>query len=308
MSDPETFLTEVYVLIDDYLRSLPVRLVRPGPKAALAVSEVITLAVLSQWSCFASERAFYRYAEVHLGALFPTLPHRTQFNRQVRRWQAVIAQVGVKLGRALAPAVPYEVIDSTAVPVRNVNRRGSGWLDTELDVGWSSRLRWYSGFHLLACASPEGVVTGIGVAPASVNDRHLADTFFAARAVPDPRLPAVGRSCTSIYLADKGFGGQDVEHHWRTAYGVTVLSTPQRDRKTRIWSRQLRHWLKRHRQIIETVFGRMIRCFRLDALRPHTLEGALARIATTVTLHNVTIWLNRQAGRPDLATTDVLTL
>lgn len=305
MRDPETFLTEVYVLIDDLVESPPVR---SGPRPALARSEVITLAIMSQWSCFASEREFYRYAEQHLRGLFPTLPHRTQFNRQLRRWQAVIAQVGTTLGRTLAPAVPYEVIDATAVPVRNVHRRGSGWLGQELDIGWSSRLRWYTGFHLLACASPTGVVTGIGAGPASVNDRHLAETFFATRHTPAVRLPSVGRPCTAIYLADTGFGGRAVEDRWRHGYGVTVLSPPQTDRRSRVWSRRLRRWVTRRRQIIETVFGRMIRCFRLDALRPHTLDGALARLATIVTLHNITIWRNRQAGQPDLATTTVFTL
>lgn len=48
MSDPETFLTEVYVLVDDLVTTLSSSTQRrPGPTPALSVSETITLAVMS---------------------------------------------------------------------------------------------------------------------------------------------------------------------------------------------------------------------------------------------------------------------
>ena len=307
MNDPESVLTEVYVVVDDLLSTLlPVVPGRPGPPPALAPSEVITLAVMSQWARFRSERDFYRYAEQRLRALFPQLPSRPQYNRQVRRWADLIAQVGVTLGHALAGDAPYEVIDTTAVPVRNVQRRGAGWLAQEVDIGWSSRLGWYEGVHLLTCTSPSGVLTGMGAGPASTQDRRLAETFFAERTQPGPRLPAVGTSCGHTYLADMGFGGRAVERRWREHYGVTLICPPQPDRKSRRWPPALRAWLTTHRQIIETVHARVLRWFRLDANRPHTLIGILAMLAATVALHNITIWLNRYHGRPDLAIAEVL--
>jgi hypothetical protein len=45
---------------------------------------VVTLAIFSRWNRFGSERNFYRYARRHLRDAFPTLPHRSQFNRLVR--------------------------------------------------------------------------------------------------------------------------------------------------------------------------------------------------------------------------------
>ncbi|MDQ5830361.1 MAG: hypothetical protein M3324_11000 [Actinomycetota bacterium] len=44
----------------------------------------MTLAIFSRWNRFSSERNFYRYARRHLRDAFPTLPHRSQFNRLVR--------------------------------------------------------------------------------------------------------------------------------------------------------------------------------------------------------------------------------
>lgn len=307
MNDPETFLIEVYVLVDDLVpRLVPPDQHRPGPAPALSVSEVITLALMSRWARFRSERDFYRYAETRLRPLFPRLPSRTQFNRQLRRWSDLIAQIAVTLGHQLADKAAYEVLDSTAVPTRNAKRRGHGWLAGDADIGWSNRLGWYEGFHLLTCATPDGAVTGFGAGTASANDRHLAETFFAERAAPTSRLPSIGSPVANHYLADMGFGGQACEARWLTNYQATIVCPPQPDRRTRVWPPALRQWLIHHRQIIETVHARLISAFRLDAHRPHTLTGALTAIAASIAIHNVTILLNRRHGRPDLAYAEIL--
>lgn len=307
MSDPETFLLEVYVLVDDLVTTLPAAtVIRPGPAPALSVSETITLAVMSQWARFRSERDFYRYADACLRPLFPTLPSRPQYNRQVRRWGPVIAEVGAALGQELAHADAYEVIDATAVPVRNAKRRGPGWLAGLVDISWSNRLGWYEGVHLLTCAGASGVLTGLGAGPATTQDRSLAETFFALRGHRPAVLPSVGQSLGQPYLADMGFGGHACEQRWRTTYGVTVICPPQPDRRTRQWSTDLRHWLVRHRQIIEAVHARLMSAFRLDANRPHTLSGLLAMLAATFAAHNIAIWLNRRYHRPDLTVVGVL--
>jgi len=61
MVDTDTFLTTLYVMIDDFCKaSLPAE-VHPGPPAALSRGEVLTLAIFGQWQWFGSERGFYRY-------------------------------------------------------------------------------------------------------------------------------------------------------------------------------------------------------------------------------------------------------
>ncbi len=306
MSDPETFLTEVYVLVDDLLTPLlAAEPTRPGPAPALSPSEIVTLALMSQWARFRSGRDFYRYAEARLRPLFPTLPHRTQFLRQVLRWQAQIAQVAVAVGARLCPS-GHEVLDSTAVPTRQAKRRGPGWLPGVATIGASSRLGWYEGVRLLTCVSPTGVLTGYGLAPANTNDRTRAETFFAARAGVTSPKPTVGARHADLYLADMGFGGQACETRWRTAYDATLICPPQPDRHTRRWPGALRRWLTHHRQIIESVHARLLTAFRLDANQPHSLAGLLAAVAATIALHNVTIWLTRRHGRPGLAVVDVL--
>ena len=85
MIDVDTFLTTLYIMVDDFCKlALPPE-PHPGPQAALSQSEVVPLALFAQWQGFGSERGFYRYAQRHLRAAFPALPTREQYNRQVRR-------------------------------------------------------------------------------------------------------------------------------------------------------------------------------------------------------------------------------
>src|SRR5262245_3749343 len=85
MVDVDTFLTTLYVLVDDFcLLSLPPA-PHPGPQAALSRSAVVTLALCGQWQGFGSERGFSRYAQRHLRAAFPQLPTREPYKRQGRQ-------------------------------------------------------------------------------------------------------------------------------------------------------------------------------------------------------------------------------
>jgi hypothetical protein len=184
MVDVDTFLTILYVTVEDFCHSHPPKK-RPGPQASLSESEIITLAIFARWSRFNSERDFYRYAEARLLSAFPTLPTRPQFNRLVRSCTGLIEQIVLHLATLLgARECPYEALDSSAMPTRDCKRRGAGWLAGYADVSWSNSIGWYEGFSLLTAVDPSGVVTGFCFGSASTADQRLAETFFAVRAVP----------------------------------------------------------------------------------------------------------------------------
>jgi hypothetical protein len=303
--DPDTFLTTLYVLVDECCEALPADR-RRGPAPALARSEAVTLALYGQWGRFASERDFYRYADRRLRGAFPRLPHRTQLNRQIRREHDAIVAVGQAVAERLDVAdSEYEVLDGTPAPVRNIKRSGSGWLAGQAAIGKSSRLGWYEGFAVLIAASPDGVITGYGFGPGNTKDQTLAETFFAARQTPQPTLPGVGRPTGEPYVADSGFIGAKRHTGWAAAYGARVLCPPYRS-AAKNWPPKLRRWFGGLRQIIESVNGNLVEHFRLDHDRPHTLDGFAARLAAKVALHNACCWLNRQLGRPILAAADLL--
>ena len=75
------------------------------------------MVIFGRWSRFASERAFYRYAEANLRNAFPTLPERSQFNRLARSNRDLIEEVALHLATLLdARKCPYEALDSSAMP------------------------------------------------------------------------------------------------------------------------------------------------------------------------------------------------
>ncbi len=302
----DTFLTTLYVMVDDFCHSYPPK-TNPGPEASLSESEVITLAIFARWNRFASERDFYRYAEANLRDAFPTLPDRSQFNRLARSHIELIEAVAVHLVRLLeARRCPYEALDSSAMPVRDAKRRGDGWLAGQADIGWSNSLGWYEGFCLLISVNPQGVITGFGFAPASTKDQPLAETFFALRSEAHPRLRSVGSAALGPYVADKGFEGEENHRRWLDLYGACVVCPPKRNGRKRRWPKQLRRWAASIRQIIESVYEKLHDTFGLRRERPHDIAGLRARLAARVALHNFCIWLNEQLGRPRLAFADLL--
>lgn len=306
MIDEDTFLTTLYVEVDDFCKAnLPV-LVEPGPAASLCRSEVVTLGIFGQWARFASERDFYRYALRHWRGAFPTLPHPSQFNRLLRKHRDAIAAFFVHVAKLLDCATwAYEVLDSSGVLTRDAKRRGRGWLPGLATIGWSNRVGWYEGFHLLTAISPSGVLTGFGFASAHVHDNTMAETFFALRHHAHPRLRSVGVAASRPYIADKGFSGRENRSRWHDLYQAQVISPPTR-RSRHPWPKARRRWLASLRQIVETVNDKLHNALRLGRERPHDLSGFQARLAAKAALHNFCIWLNQQLGRPNLAFADLI--
>ena len=229
MVDVDTFLTILYVMVDDFCQSRPQKEQHPGPDASLSPSEVITLAIFARWSRFSSERDFYRYASARLIGAFPSLPDRSQFNRLVRHSLGLIEEIALHLADMMeTQRCPYQALDSSAMPVRDAKRRGEGWLAGRADIGWSNSLGWYEGFRLLVATDPTGVVTGFGFCAASVADQQVAESFFAVRHRPNPRLLSVGSAFSGAYVADKGFEGEDNHRRWLDRYGVRIIHPPKR--------------------------------------------------------------------------------
>ena len=119
MVDVDTFLTTLYVMVDDFCQSHPRNERYPGPDASLSPSEVLTLAIFARWARFTSERDFYRYASTRLIDAFPTLPDRSQFNRLVRHSLGLIEEMALHLAEVMeTQRCPYQALDSSAMPVR----------------------------------------------------------------------------------------------------------------------------------------------------------------------------------------------
>ncbi len=191
------------------------------------------------------------------------------------------------------------------MPVRDAKRRGAGWLAGYADIGWSNSLGWYEGFRLLAAVNPNGVITGFCFSAASSTDQQAAETFFALRASPNPRLKSVGPLSSGPYVTDKGFEGAENHLRWLECYGARLICPPKRNAR-QVWPKRLRRWVAGIRQIVESVYDKLFNTFGLWRERPHELQGLRARLAARIALHNFCMWLNKQLGRPLLSFADLL--
>lgn len=311
MLDYDTFLSELYVSIDDFCKSRPTLLEAlldaPGEPTALFPSEVATLVLFAQWARFRSERDFYRFAQQRLRTLFPRLPARAQFNRAERRYAPLIVAFFQHLARRLgARESAYEILDRFGVATRHLGRRGYEWLAGYAQVGYCTRLGFFHGLQVLTALTPEGVLTGLGVGSGNSKDQPMAESFLALRHTPDSRFASVGVPAGSqTYVADKGFSGPKLHQRWRESYGAELICAPQR-RHGPSWPKALRRWVATLRQVIESVHEKLLECFRLERERPHTMSGFFVRLCAKAGLHNFCIGLNRRLGRPDLAFADLL--
>lgn len=305
--DVDTFLTIVYVMVDDFCTQQPAQPKRqPGPAASLSPRAVIPLGRLAPWGMLASERALYRYAERRVRAAFPGLPHRSQFHRLMRQQTERFCQLGHwRASRLDAAPCASETRDGFGVATRTCQRRAAGWLAGMANIGRWSRLGWYEGWHGLTATTPAGAITGWGLAPASTTEHPCAATFLAARHCPQPRLPEVGPPARGSYVTDNGLMGHELQQQWADDYGAQLVTPPHPNGKVH-GPAALQAASTRVRQIVETVHEQLLHTFRLDRERPHDLTGIRARMAAMVTLQNTWMWINQRLGRDVLAFCDLV--
>ncbi|MGH9046256.1 MAG: IS982 family transposase, partial [Acidimicrobiales bacterium] len=82
-ADMDTFVTAMYVKVDDTLRDTPtLRLWRPkvGIAPKLSDAELVTMAVVQALLGFTSEARFLRHAAKHLRSWFPYVPGQSGYN------------------------------------------------------------------------------------------------------------------------------------------------------------------------------------------------------------------------------------
>jgi len=325
--DPDTFLTALYVITDDLYRRHFAHLKprRRGKKVELSDSEVLTLAICNQWLGW-SERAMIRYALSHWRSYFPRLLSHSAYNRRSRDLSGVLVGLGKLVARELeAYTEAYQVMDSVAVPLERRCRGSQHRLfGDEAGIGkGGADHAWYYGVKLLLSVSPSGLITGFMIAPASTEDRWVAEHLLCwredrwakplgAKDMPrrlrykgyvgptGPIWPrdAAGKLSLAPYIADRGFSGAWWIAHWHDDYEAKVLTASSyKGEEARAAQQEHSRW----RQIVETVNGLLTTVFSLSFPGARTKWGLLTRLAAKVAAVNMGIYLNRLFGRPDLS-------
>jgi hypothetical protein len=305
MVDTDTFLTTLYIMVDECCQSHLPPEVHPGPQASLSRSAVVTLGLLGSGP--ASQANVRSIATPHsLGAppfpCYPIAPSSIACSAVTMRpwWRA--SCTGWTAWRAAT--------GSTTL-----------WTAQRAEPGCQTSGRWLAagpGRHRLEQPprlvrglppahrrQSTGGITGLGFGSASAKDQPWAETFFALRQQPHLGGLSVGKPALCPYVSEKGFEGQAAHAPWWQGYGAQVMCPPKRTSQQPS-SQRRRRWLAGVRQIVETVDDKRHHTFGLSRERPHDLTGFQARLAAKLAVHTYCIWLNEQLGRPSLAFADLV--
>jgi hypothetical protein len=286
--DLETLLVSLYVLVDDWWQQkYSLAPWRPGRPPSLSSSEVLTLAILSQWPRFRSERDFFRFADAHLRGYFPNLVSHGQLNRRIRALEPELKVLQRDLAETLADGSEvYHVLDTTLIPaVVRVRACRKGLFAGQATFGRCvSKTEWVYGFKVALSVSPEGVIMAFGLAETNSDERPIGEFLVAADG-------------HDAFLADKGFSSVEWERYWLQEYGALVAATPQESAR-RAWPQKASRWAAGKRQLIEGVIDQLKDLFALERHRAKTLGGLLSRLAAKVAAYTCGQVLNDRLGRP----------
>ena len=330
--DLETFMTELYVLVDDwYKEAIAEKMQRhAGGSMHMSDSEVLTIALAGQWRVgvpWASERGVVRWMQIHGRGMFPQMLCRSAFNERVRNlWGAFILLHQVVAQALSSTSELYECVDSVPLPAFSPAQglRESGhWLWESCTGHGGTRGGFYMGDQVLVCVTPSGVISGWLLANANIDERWLLSLFLSqrcgqahlsapqrsskqvrSRAPSQPLghigpLTAVGQAHNRPYLADRGFNSYRWQRHWFEHYGACVLSVPPLNDPTHAaWSSKDCLFLAAHRQMVETTFASLVEVFGWLKLQAHSRWGQYTRVAAKFAAYHLGLFLNRALGRP----------
>ena len=331
--DLDTFLTTLYVLVDDWYKQASA-LEKPqmgGARPRMSDSELLTVAVAGQWRKgvpWSSERGVVRYMQTQGRGWFPQMVGRSDFNARVRRlWGGLIRLQQVVADALATPSDVYECVDCLPLPAYTLGqalRESHHWLNESTLGTGGNQQGWYWGDKWLVAVAPSGAITGWLVGTAQMNDRWLLEGLLTARAGqpqlvgpgPNPhesrrhraQVPraghlggwaAVGRATAAAYLADRGFNGERWRKHWqRQAQAEVVTIPPANAPLFQTWCRADALWHAHHRQNIETAFTLLDGVFEVKQLAAHSRWGQYTRLAAKAAAYNIGLFINRLLGRP----------
>jgi hypothetical protein len=290
IAELDTLLIALYVELTDQI--IPTRLhgrrAGPGRPPTVTDAELVCLAVAQVLLRYHDEHHWLRAAPSRVGHLFPRLLSQPAYNRRLRS-AAWLLEAALRWLADHTPATTelLRLLDGTPVVCgrsRTTATRSelAGWAGYGHDT---SHHCCYGGARLLLVCTPEGTVTGFGLAnPKLVGERQAVVAML--QGVPANR-PAPG----TLLVGDKGFAG----HDFQVALAGLELALVRPARKDEVDLGVFPNWL---RQRIEAIIWTLKHQLGLDRPGGRIPAGLWARVVQRLLALNAAIWFNWQIGAP----------
>lgn len=283
----DDFCLWMYVMVDDFWQDIASQFKRPGPEPTTCTdSELLAMALISECRGWDVETELLSYWREHRD-LFPRQPSQSRFNRRRR----ALTQAFTLIRQAVLKALDWAqcrdcVLDSLPIAVvafHHAPRAAKVWRMHDASFGKvSAKQQTFFGYKLHLLMTIDGVIVDWLLAPAHVRDLPAGVEL----------LESYTHLCV---LGDKAYVSAPVAADLRQTRAITLLTLPRRTQRV-----QLPHAFHKPfqdaRRLIETVNGQLTEQFHIELNHSHTFSGLCARLATKLTAHTVSVFLNRLLG------------
>jgi hypothetical protein len=270
-----------YCLVDDAYKALEQQYGawrQRGPAPVFTDSEVITVALVIDTFFGGHEALGLSFLRQYHMNWFPHLPREGHFNERRARLGPLIDQVRGWITRQeglLSDEERMRLIDSAPIFV-NTYARGSQSMTLTgpeyFGVAKSQGAKLF-GLRLVLTTSPDQVVDGWMLAPASLHD----STTMSAALADNESLLVCG---------DGAYHSPGSERILAEKHDIHVLAPPRKDSRTP-WPEALRQTVNRLRRNIETALGVLAVVFHVERPNARSLQGLVCRISTRILAYNL---------------------
>ena len=285
----EDFIITVFCLIDDECKKdAGLKLRARGFEPKLTDSEVITMDVVGEFLGKDTDTGIWRYFKEHWLSWFPELGSRGNYAKQsANLWlikQRIHASFATQSGALLDR---LHMADGLPMPVCHFKRAGfSSIFDGIASYGYcASKGETYYGFKGNLVIGSDGMITGITVTPANIDERESLWDIIG--------------NIHGLLIADKGLIGEDYQAQIREHTQVN-LHTPSRSNMKDPRGRHFNRWLTSTRRLVETVIGQLSQQFHIEKVRARDLWHLTNRIGRKILAHTVGMMVNKILGNPPL--------
>lgn len=283
----DNFIIQVYCLIDDWLKKLPIILRKRGFSPAFSDAEVMTLELVAELMGYEQDKQAWAYFRRHWLEWFPKLPSRSTYVRQAANLWRVKQQLHAELCWTMnVMENGVHRVDGFPLKLCNFRRANHCRLFAGLaGYGYcAAKDQHYYGFQAVLIVSGCGVVTGINVMAANHDEVEGVGECLHGQ--------------TGLMPGDKGFIRPIHQTELQTI-GLN-LQTPLRRNMKDDRPKEYVQELMRERRLVETVIGQLTERFHIQRIRARDQWHLTVRIFRKVLSHTVAVFLNKMLGNPPL--------
>lgn len=286
----EDFIITVFCLVEDHLQKilLDTKLRTRGFLPKLSDSEVITMDVVGEFKNIATDIGIWRYFKTHWKHFFPEIGSRANYVKQ----SAALWKIKQEMQKIIAASMGAKIdtlhmSDGFPMPICHFKRA----FDSQCFQGiaaygyCASKDEIYYGFKGNLVISSEGIITGITVTAANIDERES--------------LWEIAEDLKGMMIADKGLIGEDFQRDLNQELGLN-LQTSRRSNMKDTRGKFFNRWLVSTRRLVETVIGQLAGRFSIERVLARDLWHLTNRVNRKILAHTIAIWINKSLGNPPL--------